>query len=317
MARKTSTRKSRINEEQIGEMLRLRRQGKSITDIARATGFHRQTIRAYLKERQADILADEVRKQLLTDELQKHLDSLIQFAASLMEHLTVPASPNEERDAASVLVPLLPKELPEGLDSASWKARREQQQTDRQNKMLLESLHEHTREKEWWQAFEEWQEGWNICQGVLQELRGEANEIVEKLINENPSFKGEVERRAKDERDTVRNMISDVLWLVWWAGTGKPVEEIEYRTEEGRVAARFGDKTYYSMGYRISEDSLGQDMADVYKLAYDTLHLSFTDKNIADMLSRMDESIAVIDDALDPFVLRPLLVRTRCGLCPV
>jgi transcriptional regulator with XRE-family HTH domain len=317
MTRKTHTRKSRISEEQIGEMLRLRRQGKSITDIAKATGFHRQTVRAYLKERQADILADEVRKQLLTDELQKHLDSLIQFAASLMEHLTVPTSPNEERDAASLLVPLLPKELPEGLDSASWKARREQQQTDRQNKMLLMSLREHTREKEWWQAFEEWQEGWNICQGVLQELRKEANEVVVNLINETPSIKGEVERRAKEERDTIRNMISDVLWLVWWAGTGKPVEEIEYQTEEGRVAARFGDKTYYTMGHRISEDSLGQDMAEVYKSAFETLCHSFTNKNVVEMLHSMDENIKVIDDTLDPFVLRPLLVRTRCGLCPV
>ena len=124
MARKADSRKPRISEAQINEMLRLRRQGKSISAVARATGFHRQTVGAYLRERQADILADEVRKQLLTDELQKHLGSLIQFAASLVEHLTIPASPAEERDVASVLAPLLPKDLPKGLDLSSRQAKR-------------------------------------------------------------------------------------------------------------------------------------------------------------------------------------------------
>jgi predicted transcriptional regulator len=317
MARKTHTRKSRINEEQIGEMLRLRRQGKSISDIARATGFHRQTIRAYLKERQADVLADEVRKQILTNELQNHLDNLIQFAASLKEHLIVPGSPNEERDAASVLVPLLPKELPEGLDSTSWKARREQQQMDRQNKMLLKSLREHTREKEWWRAFEEWQENWNKCRVASQELREEANEVVGNLISEHPSYKGEVERRTKEEKDTVGRTISDVLSLVWCAGTGKPITKIVYRAEEGHVVACYDDGTYHTIGHRINDDFLGQDMAEVYKSAFDTLCFNFTSKNIAEILRRMDENIKVIDDTLDPFVLHPLLVRTRCELCPV
>jgi len=317
MARKTSTRKSRINEEQIGEMLRLRRQGKSITDIAKATGFHRQTVRAYLKERQADILADEVRKQLLTDELQKHLDDLTQFAVSFKSYLAVPSSPTEHKDAATIFKSLLGEDLPQGLDSDSHKKRRDHKQTNRRNKTLLKSLQEHTREKEWWQAFEEWQEAWDTCQGALQELQGEANEVVEKLINENPSFKGEVERRTKEDKDTVKSTVSDVLWLVWWAGTGKPVEKIVYRAEEGHVVACFGDETYYSMGYRINEDSLGQAMAKVYKSAFETLRHSFINKDIAEMLHKMDEKIEIIDDALDPFVLRPLLVRTRCELCPV
>jgi len=315
MARKADSRKPRISEEQINEMIRLRRQGKSISAIARATGCHRQTVRAYLKERQADILADEVRKQVLTNELQKHLDDLTKFAASLVDHLTIPDSPTEERDVAVVLAPLLPKDFPMGLDLASRKARREQREMDRQNKMLLRSLREHTRAKGWWQAFEEWQQAWNTCRSALQELRGEANELVEKLINENPSFKEEAERRIKEERDTVRMIISDVLWLVWWAGTGKPVAK--FGAEEGRVVAYFGDGTYHTIGHRLSEDSLGQDMTEVSKVAFETLCQSFSNKSISEMLHRMDEKIEVIDDALDPFVLRSLLVRTRCELCPV
>jgi len=81
--------------------------------------------------------------------------------------------------------------------------------------------------------------------------------------------------------------------------------------------AYFGDGTYHTIGHRLSEDSLGQDMTEVSKVAFETLCQSFSNKSISEMLHRMDEKIEVIDDALDPFVLRSLLVRTRCELCPV
>ena len=308
----------RITDQQISDMLRLRRQGKSISAIARAAGCNRQTVRVYLKERQADVLAEEVRKQALTDDLQKHLDDLTQFAISLRSHLTIPDSATENRDVVAVLAPLLPKDLPQGLDSASRKARREQRQMEHQNKMLLMSLRGHTREKGWWQAFEEWQEAWNTCRDALRELRRQADEVVEKGIKRTPGLKEEVEKRSSKERDEVRRIADDVLWVVWWIGTGsKPVEKLEFRAEEGQVIAFFGDQTRFDLGHRLREVSLGPDMVAVCELAFKTMCQSFSDKGIAEMLHRMDEKIEVIDDALDPFILRPLLVRTRCELCPV
>jgi len=294
----------RITDQQISNMMRLRRQGKSISAIARTLECNRQTVRVYLKERQADVLVDEVRKQLLTDAQQKHHDDIVRFATSLAGLLTVPDSPAEERDVVAVLDPLLPKALPQGIDSASQKTRREQRQKDRQNNMLLTSLREHTGEKGWWQTFKEWQEAWSTCRDALLELRREADE--------------EVERRSSEERVEVRRMAGDLLWVVWWIGTGsKPVEELEFRAEEGQVTAFFGDQTRFDLGHRLRDVSLGPDRAAVYELALKTMRQSFSDKSIAEMLHRMNEQIEVIDDALDPFVLRPLLVRTRCELCPV
>ena len=81
MAKKSRSRKGRISEEQVMEMLRLHRQGKSISAIAEATGCHRQTVRAYLRQRQGDILADEVKKQVLVEELRNHFQELRDFAS--------------------------------------------------------------------------------------------------------------------------------------------------------------------------------------------------------------------------------------------
>ena len=73
--------KPRITEEQETEILRLKREGKSISDIARAIGCHRQTVRMHLKEKHGDIVAEEARKQVLIEELREHFRELASFAS--------------------------------------------------------------------------------------------------------------------------------------------------------------------------------------------------------------------------------------------
>jgi len=321
MVGKRSPGKPRITGEQISEMIRLRRQGKSISAIAQATGCHRQTIRAYLKERQADILADEVRKQVLTDELQKHLDDLTQFAVSFKSYLTLLSSPTEDRDAAAVFKPLLGEHLPQGLDADSQKARREQRQMGRRNWMLLKSLREHTREKGWWQAFEEWQQAWDTCRKGLEEVQKQAPKVVGDLLNQKASLKEEVERKT-GKKDALERMVRDVLLVAWWVGTASnPEEELEFRNfrvvPEGQRLRIMTGNYYLNLIFSETETALAQEVAAVCNLALRNLYQQIMVDEILGMLHRMDEKIEEIDDALDPFMLRPLLVRTRCELCPV
>jgi hypothetical protein len=84
----------RITDEQVGEMLRLKREGKRDTAIAKVLGIHRQTVGRYLKRRRNDILADEARKQVLIEELRNHFRELVDFARTHMKR-RLDASPSE------------------------------------------------------------------------------------------------------------------------------------------------------------------------------------------------------------------------------
>ncbi len=309
----------RVTGQQITDMVRLHRQGWSISAIARSVGCHRQTVRGHLTERQADVLAEEVRKQAVTEDLQKHLDDLIECGASLRSHLTIPDSPTEDRDVAAVLTPLLPKALPQGLDSVSQKARREQRQKDRRNRMLLLSLQEHTREKGWWQAFEEWQQVWDICIEGLRGVREQAPKVVGNYLSQ----KAEEEVGEKSgKEDILDSIVYGVLWAAWCVGTASELEEeLELRNfqvvlEGQRLRIRTGGY-YLSPIFDEAETALAQEVAEVCNNALQDLYPRYMVDEILGMLHRMDEKIEVIDDALDPFILRPLLVRTRCELCPV
>jgi hypothetical protein len=302
-------------------MVELHRQGESISAISRAIGRHRQTVKAYLVGRREDILTDEIKKQLLTDEQQKHLDDLTQFVASLVSRLTVPDSPTEDRDVVAVLDTLLPKDLPQGLHSASREARRKQRQTERQNKMLFESLRQHTGGKGWWQAFEEWQQAWGTCVSALAEIREEAPKVVEDFMNQKPGLKEKVEEKT-GEKDVLERIVEGVIWAAWQVATASnPEEELKLRNFRVLPVAqqlRVTTGPYESrLIFNETEAALAQEVATVCNLALRDLYPRYMVDEILGMIHRMDEKIEEIDDALDPFVLRPLLVRTRCELCPV
>jgi len=269
--------------------------------IARDLECNRQTVRVYLKERQVDVLADEVRKQLLTDELRRHLDNLTQFADSLVDYLRVPVTYMDEGDAEAILSPLWGSERP----------------AIRRNKLLFESLREHTSGKGWWVAFKEWEQAWNTCKRAREELKEEACEVVRNHINQIAGLKEEVERKSSKGRDEMERIVHDVLWTVWWAGTDeRPVEGIKFQIEDNQIVVVTGRQMYYASSYKLSEVSLGPDMAEVYKLSFEILYQSFSGKGISEMLNTMKEKIDKVGDSLDPSVLRPQILRTRCELCP-
>ena len=111
-------------------------------------------------------------------------------------------------------------------------------------------------------------------------------------------------------------------WPAWEVATvSNPEEELERR--KFRVLP--ADQQFrvitgsYELRLKFSETeaALAQEVATVCNLALQNLYPRYMVDEILGMIHRMDEKIEGIDDALDPFVLRPLLVRTRCELCPV
>ena len=96
--RRPSPKRPRVTEEQVHEMMRMRRQGESIKAIAQAIGCHRQTVRTRLKEKHGDILADEARKEVLKGELLGHFQELINFAqVGLKSRLDASAEPRPKQ----------------------------------------------------------------------------------------------------------------------------------------------------------------------------------------------------------------------------
>jgi len=157
----------RITDQQISDMMRLRRQGKSISAIARAIKCNRQTVRVYLKERQADVLVDEVRKQILIDELRGHFLELATLATATLK-ARVDASPSEGSESAypttglfvRFFVPVslagrlgLPGPGAANYTISEWGRMYELPERD---KHLIQALREHTKDSDLWVHWDSW-----------------------------------------------------------------------------------------------------------------------------------------------------------------
>jgi len=159
----------KISEEMLSQILRERRQGKSIAAIAQSLGVHRQTVRFYLKEKQDDILRDEVRKEVLAMALRDHFKELADFAGKELKE-KFRASYPEGTEAFQAL------ELSGGLvgmpavGSPFYVANEWERMyiESSRTKHLAKALREHTADSLLWAYWDEWET--NVSDYKLQSL---------------------------------------------------------------------------------------------------------------------------------------------------
>ncbi|MBA7583732.1 hypothetical protein ES708_25680 [subsurface metagenome] len=163
MARK----RHRVTDEEVREMLRLKREGKSDTAIAKTLGIHRQTVGRYLKRRRNDIVAEEARKQIFIDELRGHFLELAILATASLK-IRVDASPSEGSESSypttgsflRLLVPIssagrlgLPGPGAANYTVSEWGRMYELPSRD---KHLIQALREHTKDSDLWVHWDSW-----------------------------------------------------------------------------------------------------------------------------------------------------------------
>lgn len=159
MARTQAPGRPRMTEDQIAEIQRLKRQGMSIKEIAKSTGYHRQTVSTYLKQTRTDALADEVRKQVLVEELRQHFQDLANRAPDILRgQLQASRSeaggswPGAPISTAGLLG--LPAQARSSHMVSEWARMYARPSKDRH---IVQALREHTRNSELWEHWDRWQ----------------------------------------------------------------------------------------------------------------------------------------------------------------
>lgn len=98
--RDSEKKKPRVSREDLTKIKRLYQEGKSIAEIVSVTGFHRHTIRRHLRERAEDIVAESVRREVLTEALKQHFSDLSEYARTgLRARLDSSVPQSEQRKA--------------------------------------------------------------------------------------------------------------------------------------------------------------------------------------------------------------------------
>ena len=296
--------KTVVDPTKLKEVLELKQLGATWSAIERETGVDRRVAKTVFDEWEANRENEEVKKarsRVAAEVFHQHMESLIEFADSLAGFLPTPSMLRDKGDAEAVLTPWW------GSDP----------RTIHRNQLLFQALRQHTGDKGWWLTFKEWQVEWDNCKMVLDVVRKEAYEVVRNLINRNAGLKEEVERKSSQGMDVMKILVADLFHSVEWAfGEGKITEELPLHFLFNRFTLVTEDYDY-DFNFELSNVSLGPDILKEIKTSIRTLGQSYSDKGISEKLDTLQGKNVKLGNSLDSLILRPVIIRSWCDLCPI
>jgi len=313
-----------VSPEELARIIRLRQSDTSWLKIQRDTGVSRRIAKRAYEEWGRSQAREELkvaRKEVAVEEFRTHLSLLTGFAESIVLTICIPSSPNETRQAKEVLGMLWQRDRLHEVEfiPAIDPTERGKRRAFHQNQMLFESLQAHISGKVRWQALDEWEKAWDTCKEDLAKFREEAHEIVLNILDQKPKLIDKiVEGRGK--KDAMERMMDGVLQIVWACIVAdKPHEEFPLVQAmprgDGGAEVTFGER-HLTKHLIFAEVDLAEEVATVCKWAARNLYEGNTTLEVSKQINIMQEKIKELEEMLDPLRLRPLILGTRCDLCP-
>lgn len=331
-------RRLNVSDQKREQILKLRQTGASWLRIQRETGIPRRTAKkvyeAWAKTQTREELK-EARIKVIAEQLNNHLKDLIRVAEALAKNLPDTVGINEVRNATEVIdntwvIDSSHKSSTEEVITIigdnledRQKLEREQRRRIRQNRLLLDSLREHTQSQLQWQVLDEWKKEWDRAIEIQSQMRINAQQLVQMILD---GQRKDIRRRICEEarKDIIlRDMINGVYEAVWRSVQDESPEHAETyvlintcgNDEAPLYSLCFGKKESITR-LNFTDINLAQDVQKVCAQAAGSIGNGDSARQLLDIKRRLAAKTLELEEMLDTVRLWPLILRTRCELCP-
>ncbi len=319
--------KRELSPIELKKVVELRQLGAKWTEIEQETRVERRAAKRAYEDWERDKKMKEqeaVRFRVAAEAFHEHLNDLTRLAESLVSALHVPEMLRGLDNADEALGRLWMRNIQGELEPSltSLPTSDERERVAWRNKMLFESLKQHSREKVRWQALEDWIQAWNKALEYAKELRMETTEVIGDILNNQPGLNERI--KAVIGGNDVTEKISDGLSEAIWRGilTGKPGQM--HVLQGGSVITEW----HVWLEFYEGDSDTKLDLNDL-ELAKEVLSMcrravtNLREGTKSDLVQRLTDEVSQIQDrtrelgeSLDGLILRPMILRTRCDLCP-
>ncbi|MBI2853084.1 MAG: hypothetical protein HYX84_08345 [Chloroflexi bacterium] len=320
-----------LSDTQIEQILQLRKSGLNWVKIQGKTGIPRRIARREYEEvekKQSQRQLESARKDVAIREYQAHLDILSHFAANLVDALAAPQQVANLGSADEVEQGFLSNDIYREYELVGLRLgdyQREKRVLN-MNILLFKSLRDHTRGKIDWQTFDDWKVARDNCIKELETLKKEVVPALDNVLQRKSQLKKTLDA-ADDPRalDRMREGIILNLWLndiLGEKGTvmaSKGISALKKGTawvDFHQDASEDTRITFDSADQRTNSD-LAAGVAELCKQAIFNLRATKTVTAFVKEAGRMQEAAAKLETTLNPLFLRPIILNTRCEICPV
>jgi len=309
-------RKRYVSDDELNHIIKLKQAGASWLMIQNQSGVPRRSAQQAYEDWQRSQSIDELKSArvgVAAEEFRKHVDLLIKIAESLAGGLEVPATHKITINADELLYSLWEKSYRgiKNYQPDKTIEKRERQRFIREYQMLLKSLQYHTQERVRWEVLEDWKQAWNSSIGHMKRFEKEANSIAENITKTDASLFEII--NSKSMQDKVEGRLAQTILNVTWQN----IVDSTLNSENPEI--------YFSYELLDKNFPIPMDKESFEKIAEILRQVAeaFCAERKKDIIQplinddcRMSEAINTLEEMLNPLVLRPLIIRTRCELCP-
>jgi hypothetical protein len=300
----------------------LRKSGAAWLAIQEITGISRRTAKGVYDEWQKGQAAEEVitaRRQVAAEAFKLHMRDLGALAQAISVNLADPEL-NDMRNGKQVLDNVLESNIRVFADTESSFSftKRDAATTFRQNHILFDSLKQHTQSKvdwdlldKWSAARDDWHSGIELLEAEVKLIRDKVNQVtgtagstLKQLGTGDRMAKGIVETtyyalvdgefREPGKYIKVKELLQNG-WAILFGGDTSDTELVSETEEVADVTAVFCKNIVKEL-FTQKEPSLTWDMAA--------------------SLARMRQAHNELTDKLDELRLTPVILQTKCDICP-
>ena len=309
-------RKRYVSDEELNQVIKLKQAGASWLMIQTQSGVPRRSAKNAYEDWQRSQSIDELKSArvgVAAEEFRKHVDLLIRIAESLAGGLEVPATHRITINADELLYSLWDK-IYQGIKNSQLGItieERERRRYLREYQMLLKSLQYHTQEKVRWEVLEDWKQAWNSSINHLKRLEDKADSIATNITRADASLFEII--NSKSGQDKVEGRLAQTVLNVIWQNIGDGTLDPE--SPEISISYKLIDKNFPIHVEKESFEKIAEILHQVAEAFCAERKKDIIQPLINDAC-RMSEAINTLEETLNPLVLRPLILRTRCDLCP-
>ncbi len=323
-----------LSNSQVEEVLKLRENGISWVKIEKETGVARRIAKREYDEwssKQSHRQLEDARKEVAAQEYRTHLILLSQMADFLLDSLVIPAPLTDLRGADEVMSQFLGKDFYQNQPTFELRLGQEQREKRvvRMNELLFKSLRDHTQRKVSWQVLDMWKEARNSCVEDIMTMRKEIHKVFTNILNQESKLKEKLDKVNRNSK-IIENIIDGILIHIWLnsvIGINSQVTSMKGASlvNQGTAWVVFHDKAPEETKVTFDREGVGdneflaKEVSRASRWAIDNLVRGKGDliKKIRGGVHMMRGSGSSLEEVLNPLVLRPIILNTRCDICPI
>jgi hypothetical protein len=323
--------KRELSPIELKKVVELRQVGAKWTEIEHETKVERRAAKRAYEEWERDKKMREqeaARFRVAAEAFHEHLNDLIRLAGSLTSLSVPPSIADMEKNAEQFFSELWEQDLLQrgplsSLDIGTGEVytRLPQPLVDRrfsilENELLFKCLQDHTRsEGVRWEILEEWKKARDNCAKIVPKLRKETSVVVDNFLNQETNLLQRVKEESVERGNAVEQMAKAVLSAIWQGIREDKPDQIFVRMPSGsgrQGIVKVKDETFLI----FNDTSLAEKVVHTCNLAVNNLRKGEMVQQLHSEVRKMEKATDKLRQMLNSVRLTPMILRTRCDLCP-